>query len=197
MKFFAQFRTAWLVAAVLTGLVLLYAGRQLAGWPAPQVTYYNAGVTAYEQGDMKNAVALFDRSLAAYKAEANASWLHRFTYPRPSAEYAALAHFHKGKALIQARQAELGVEAFKESIRAFDLAADDEKLQPGQVKALREKQLIVQYDLEMLYKSRPDIAQGEGKGKGKGKGQGQGQDGKRAPGQDPGSQPGKGRPDDI
>lgn len=196
MKFFSQHRTAWLIGAVVAGVMLLYSGYRLSNWASPQVAYFNAGLAAYEAGDMPKAVQFFDRSLSAYKAEQNASWMHRFIYPRPSLEYAAMASFHRGKALLQAKQAELGVEAFKESIRLFDNALQDERLSALEAKRLQAKELVVQYDLEMLFKSRPDLAQGEGKGKnGKGKGDKQGT--KQAPGQDPGSQPGKGRPDDI
>ena len=198
MKFFSQYRTAWLVGAVLAGVMLLWSGYRLSNWASPQVAYYNAGLRAYENGDMPKAVVFFDRSISAYKAEQHASWSHRFIYPRPSLEYAAMANFHKGKALLQAKQAEQGVLAFKESIRLFDAAQQDERLSAPQLKGLAEKELVVQYDLEMLFKSRPDLAAGEGKGQGKNgnqKGQGQGQ--KQAPGQDPGSQAGKGRPDDI
>jgi tetratricopeptide (TPR) repeat protein len=196
MRFFSQYRTAWLAACVLAGFALVFAGNKLANAPSAQAAFFNAGLQAYEAGDMPKAVQFFDRSLSAYKAEKNASWLHRFIYTKPSTADAAMASFHKGKALLQARQAELGVEAFKESIRLFDQAMQADGLSEDEGKKLAEKQLVVQYDLEMLFKSRPDLAQGEGKGKnGKGKGQQKGT--KQAPGQDPGSQPGKGRPDDI
>lgn len=196
MRFFAQHRTAWLIGAVLAGLLLIYGGNKLANWLSPQAAYYNAGLEAYQNGDIPKAVQFFDRSISAYKGEKNASWTHRFIYPRPSLEYAAWAHFHKGKALLQAKQGELAKESFKESIRLFDDALDNENLTKRERDRLIEKQLVVQYDLEMLFKARPDLAQGEGKGKGK-PGDGKGQPKQGPPGQDPGSQPGKGRPDDI
>lgn len=205
MRFFARHRNALLIAALLAGMMLVYSGNKLAGWVSPQTAYYNAGLTAYTNGDMTKAVQYFDRSIAAYKAEIKAGWLHRFIYPRPSMEYAALANFHKGKALLQARQGEQAVAALKESVRINPGDVYDEN---GQVTALyspftaaerrrlREEAMQVQYDLEMLFKSRPDLAQQEGKGK-DGKGKPGKQGAKPAPGQEPGTQPGKGRPDDI
>ncbi len=205
MRFFAQHRKAWLTAFLLSGLLLVYSGNRLANWVSPQTAYYNAGLQAYQNGDMLKAVQYFDRSIASYKAENNAGWLHRFIYPRPSLEYAAMANFHKGKALLQAKQGEQAVAALKESLRINpgDVYDDNGQLtelyspfSAAERHRLREEAMQVQYDLEMLFKSRPDLAQQEGKGK-DGKGKPGKQGAKPAPGQEPGTQPGKGRPDDI
>lgn len=198
MRFFAQRRTTWLVAALIAGVLLCWGGYKLATWQAPQVAYYNLALQAYQAGDMPKAIQFFDRSIAAYKREQNATWLHRFIYPRPSKDYAAKAYFHKAKAHLQNRQAELAVAAFEDSLRLnpgdqLKGLLGDEALQ------LREDALVVKYDFELLLTARKDLAEGQGKGKGKGNrpGQGQGEGEGEQPGQQPGSKPGKGRPDDI
>ncbi len=184
----------WLIGAVIGGLVSLWLGFGLITWTSGQTAYYNAGLQAYQAGDMPAAIQLFDRSIAAYKAEKNASWTHRFIYPKPDTEMAAQAYFHKGKAHLQNKQAELAVESLKESLR-LNPGDQYEGLDPADAKRLHEEALVVKYDLEQLFKSRPDQAQQQGKGKGKGKGDKPGN--QQAPGTEPGSQPGKGNRDDI
>lgn len=195
IHFFNRIAKGWLIAAALAGALFLAGGYHLLTWSSGQVEFYNLGLKAYENGDMPTAIQAFDRSIAIYKQEKRASWFHRFIYPQPDDELAALAYFHKGKAHLMNRQGELAVESFKESLRLNPgdriegLAADD-------AERLREEALVVKYDLEMLFKSRPDLAQQQGKGKGKGK-PGDGKGNKPDPGNDPGSQPGKGNRDDI
>jgi hypothetical protein len=58
---------------------------------------------------------------------------------------------------------------------------------------MRAESLVVKYDLELLFKNNPSLAQQQGKGKGKGQGKGD----KQVPGTEPGKQPGKGNRDDI
>ncbi len=198
MRKLASLRTAWLVAALIAGVLLVDGGYRLSTYVDPQVAYYDLGIKAYQAGDMAKAVRYFDMSIASYKAAQRDTWMHRFINPRPSLELAAMANFQKGKALLQAKQAEQAVEAFKESLRLNpgDLRGG---LSADQALRLHEEAMVVKYDLELLFKSRPDLAAGQGKGQGQGQqGQGQGQQqGKQAPGQNPGSLPGKGRPDDI
>jgi len=191
--FFAARRTMWLVVALLAGALLLGGGYQLLTWKSPQVANYNLGIKAYENGDMPQAIQFFDKSIAAYRESTRASWTHRFIYPQPDKELAAMAYFQKGKAHLQNRQAELCVESFKESLRLNPGNLYLDQLSPQELSLLKEEALVVKYDLEMLFKSRPDQAQQQGKGKGKGKGNGN----QQAPGNEPGSQPGKGNRDDI
>ena len=192
MKFFENKRNLWLIAAVIAGALLLGGGYKLASFKNGQVDYYNQGLKAYENGDMPTAIKLFDQSIASYRRELSAGWTHRFIYPKPSRELAAMASFQKAKALLQNRQAEQAVEAFKDSLK-LNPGDEIEGLDPEDALRMREEALVVKYDLELLFKSRPDLAQGQGKGKGKGQGQGN----KQAPGNEPGSQPGKGNRDDI
>lgn len=191
-RFFVKRRAMWLVAFTLAGALLLAGGYHLLSWRSPQIDYYNLGIKAYKKGDMPQAVQHFDRSVAAYRAATQASWLHRFVYPQPDKELAAMACFHKGKAHLQNRQGELAVESFKESLR-YNPGNLYLSLTPAELKRLSEEALTVKYDLEMLFKSRPDLASQQGKGKGRGKADGN----KQAPGSEPGTQPGKGNRDDI
>jgi tetratricopeptide (TPR) repeat protein len=189
---FAKLRNTWLGVALVVGALLLAGGYHLLTYTNGQAEYYNIGLKAYENGDMPHAIQFFDKSIDSYKRETRAGWTHRFIYPRPSKELVAMAYFQKAKAHLQNRQGELAVQSFKDAL----------KLNPGNLhegssraedQRLAEEALVVKYDLEMLFKNRPDLAQQEGKGKGKGKGQGN----KQAPGTQPGDQPGKGNRDDV
>lgn len=186
-------RTLWLLAALVVGSLMFAYGMHLASWRSSQYDNYNMGLRAYETGDAKTAVQLFDRSLGSYRGEQRAGWLHRFIYPAPDRELAALANFHKGKALLRARQIEPAVEAFKESLR----------LNPGnnyggiglsEAQRLEAQAEVVKYDLELLFKNNKQQADGQGKGKGK---PGDKPGGKPVPGDEPGNMPGKGNKDDI
>ncbi len=192
MRFFTK-SNLWLLAALVAGCLSLNYGFQLATWRSAQVEYYNQGLAAYQTGDVQTAAKLFDQSIAAYKQQTRADWLTRFVYPHANVELAAQANFHKAKALLRMRQGEPAVEAFKESL----------KLNPGNgyrgvsledAERLREQAMIVKYDLELLYKNNPQMGQGQGKG---GKGNKPGQGNKQVPGDQPGTQPGKGDRDKM
>jgi tetratricopeptide (TPR) repeat protein len=189
---FARLRNTWMAVALVVGALLLAGGYHLLTYTNGQAEYYNLGLKAYENGDMPKAIQLFDKSIDSYKRETRASWTHRFVYPRPSKELAAMAYFQKAKAHLQNRQGELAVQSFKDSLK-LNPGNLFEGSSPAETIRLSEESKVVKYDLEMLFKNRPDLAQQEGKGKGKGKGQGN----KQAPGQQPGDQPGKGNRDDI
>ena len=192
MNFLAQWRKQLLCACVIAGILLLAGGYHLITWTSGQSEFYNLGIKAYGSGHMPEAIQLFDKSIAGYRAETQANWLHRFVYPQPDRELAALACFQKAKAHLQNRQAELAVEAFKESLR-LNPGDRIEGVAATDAVRLRDEALVVKYDLEMLFKSRPDIAQQQGKGKGNGNNPGD----KPAPGSEPNSQSGKGNRDDI
>src|SRR5262245_50235816 len=110
-------RTYWMIAALVAGILFTVVGVHLATYQSAQPQYSNLRRAAYEQQNLPLANAAFDRRILAYKSEARAGWLHRFIYPAPSREMAALAYFHKAKVLLRARQVEPAVEAFKESLR--------------------------------------------------------------------------------
>lgn len=188
-------RTYWLVAALAVGILLTASGLHLASWKSAQTQYYNVGLAAYNQEDLPLAAAAFDRSILAYKQESTAGWWHRFIYPEPSREVAALAYFHKAKVLLRARQVEPAVEAFKESLR-LNAGNGYGGIPLAEAQRLEAQAEIVKYDLELLFKNQPQ--QGEGQGKGKPKpGDGDGKGNQQVPGDQPGSKPGNGKPDDI
>jgi hypothetical protein len=205
MKFFSKSRL-WLLAILVGGLLVGGFGFRLLTWQDAQAAYYNVGLTMYQtaqdEDGMKGAIEAFDRSVAVYKQRVRASsWMERFLYPAPSRERAALAQFHKAKALLRLRQAEPAVEAFKESLRLnpgndYANVPGFEQVTKEDVVRLEEQALQVKYDLELLFKNNKQQAEGQGKGKGKGKPQ-PGQGKKQAPGQEPGDQPGKGKPNTL
>lgn len=188
-------RTYWMIAALVAGILFTGFGVHLATYTSSQTQYYNLGLSAYEQENLQLANAAFDRSIQAYKSESRAGWVHRFIYPEPSRELAALAYFHKAKVLLRARQVEPAVEAFKESLR-LNAGNGYAGIPLSDAQRLEAQAEVVKYDLELLFKNQPQ--QGEGQGKGKGKPQkGDGKGNQQVPGDQPGSQPGKGKPDDI
>lgn len=205
MKFFSKSRL-WLLAVLVGGLLVGGFGFRLLTWQDEQTAYYNVGVTMYQTATdadgMKAAVEALDRSVAVYKSRTRSStWLDRFLYPAPSRDRAALAQFHKAKALLRLRQAEPAVEAFKESLRLnpgndFANVPGFEQLTKEEIVALEKAALEVKYDLELLFDNNKQQAEGQGKGQGKGKPQ-PGQGKKQAPGKEPGDQPGKGKPNTL
>lgn len=188
-------RTYWMIAALVAGILFSGFGLHLATYQSAQTGYYNLGLAAYQQEDLQLANAAFDRSIQAYKAESRAGWLHRFIYPEPSREMAALAYFHKAKVLLRARQVEPAVEAFKESLR-LNAGNGYQGISLSEAQRLEAQAEVVKYDLELLFKNQPQQGQGQGKGKGKPQ-QGDGTGNQQVPGDQPGAQPGKGKPDDI
>lgn len=188
----------WYLLATFVGMLMLAGGFKLLAYPDVQVRAYNVGVTIYKkesatpEGSMTKAIKFFDLSLHTYKTGQKAPWLERFIYPYPSTEVAARANFQKAKALLLNRQAEQCAEAFQEGLR----------LNPGNnykgffwesFVPLIDLHLVTAYDLELLYKARPDIAQAQGKNKGKKPGP----PAEPEPADDPTSAAGKGNPDDI
>jgi hypothetical protein len=186
-------KRTWLIGGLVAGLLLLWYGLGLAMWRDTQVLYYNAGLQAYRTGDVPHAVQFFDQSVAIFKRSQNRTYMQRLIYPQPSAEVAALADFQKAKALIRAQQIPAAVDAFKESL-FINSGNGYESIALGDAQRMEAQAYVVKYDLEQLFKNNPDQAQQQGKGKGKGK---PGKGDKPVPGNDPGTQPGKGNRDDI
>lgn len=195
MNVLAIKRNRWFLLGFALGLVMLFYGFQLSAWRSPQTAYYNAGLKAYQGGEFQKSVQLFDNSLAAYQAEQQGDWMHRFVYPKPDREMAAQTNFHKAKALLRLQQGKPAVLAFKQSLKLNSGSGYPAGTSKADIERMHEEAMIVKYDLELLFKNNPSLANGEGKGQGQ---QGQGQPGnQQVPGQDPGKMPGKGNRDDI
>jgi tetratricopeptide (TPR) repeat protein len=194
MKIFQKKRNRWLGLGSLIGALMLLCALHLLTWKNVQVEDFNAGLTAYQAGDMQKAVQLFDKSVAAYKgALASENSVRDYIYPAPNRSVAARAQFQKAKALLQLKQGPAALDAFKESLL----------LNPGNgyndmllsvAKRMEAEARYTQYDLELLFKNNPAMAQQEGKGKGKGKGQ---PGNSQVPGTEPGNMPGKGDRNNI
>lgn len=154
-----------IIYMVLGGLsaVLLASGLKLSAWRNEQTELYNQAVAAYLSGNMEEAVQLFEASVVAYGELGQYNDLENLIYGRASRELAALAHFHKAKALLALGQLRPAIESFMQSLR----------LNPGNdysflgvnlsdVSQLTEQALIVKYDLEMLFRensSQPQQSQ--------------------------------------
>lgn len=194
MKIFRKKRNRWLGLGSLLGALMMLGGLYLATWTNVPVDSFNAGLQAYEAGDMKGAVKLFDQSLATYKtAAANETALHDFFYPAPDRNVAARASFQKAKALLQLKQGPAALQAFKESLM-LNPGNDYNDMLLARAQEMEAEARYTEYDLELLFKNNPAMAQQEGKGKGKGKGQPSNQ---QVPGTEPGNMPGKGDRNNI
>lgn len=69
---------------------MLLGGLHLATWTNVQVETFNAGLQAYEEGNMEQAKQLFEKSLTAYKSgAASENAVHDFFYPAPDRNIAA------------------------------------------------------------------------------------------------------------
>lgn len=194
MKLFRKKRNRWLGLGSLLGALMLLGALHLTTWNNVPVETFNAGLQAYEAGDMQKAVQLFDKSLAAYKtAETNENAVHDFFYPAPDRLVAARASFQKAKALLQLKQGPAALAAFKESLLLNPGNGYNDMLL-SRAKEMEVEAKYTQYDLELLFKNNPAMAQQEGAGKGKGKGQPGNQ---QVPGTEPGNMPGKGDRNNI
>ncbi len=180
---------------ILAGAASLAYGLYLFSWTDSQYELYNQGVAAYQTGDVQKAIKYFDQSLGVYKARQNETWVERFVYPKPNKEVAAQAAFHKAKALIRAKQGKPAVEAFQESLQLNSgNLYQGRGLSAREVQEAEENAKVVKYDLELLFKNNPSLAQGQGKGKPK---PGDGKGDQQVPGDQPGKMPGKGNKDAI
>lgn len=156
---------SWVIASFLLGFVL-----SMTGWvwwenQTPQTQWYNRGLIAYNTGNYELAVENFDKSFAAFQAakkEKNSA----FEAPA-SVEMAAQAQFQKFKALLKMKNGKLAVIAAKESLKlstSYNLGQF--KLSESELKRIYEQRIIVQTDLEILFKQEQQMAEQEGKGKG-------------------------------
>src|ERR1700733_15312050 len=105
MRILRKRRDRILFAVSLVGLLLLIPGVCLLTWHNAQEAYFNAGLVAFEQGDMPTAVKLTDKSLAAYQHD-DSNFLQRLLVPAPDRYLAARADFQKGKAFIALKKPE-------------------------------------------------------------------------------------------
>lgn len=186
MKYLKNPRS-WVIASFLLGFAL-----SMTGWvwwenQTPQTQHYNRGLIAYNTGNYDLAVQHFDRSVGEFN---NGISEKSTAFKAPaSVEMAALAQFHKFKALLKMKNAKLAVVAVKESLKlttAKNLA--QYQLSEATLKKIQEDRLVAQTDLEILFKQQEEMAKQEGKGKGQGKPQ-QGE--KQS--EDPGNQQGSGK----
>jgi len=184
------------VATVIVGAIIFAFGINQRHWFDAQYVYLDKGNAAYQTDDVQQAIKFYDQSLGAYKSRLRAeTWPDRFLYPKPDRQVAAQAAFHKAMALLKAKQAEAAVQAFQESLQLNPGDMYEGTLSPKQQEAAREQAYVVKYDLMLLFKSQPQLAQAQGKGKGK-PGDKPGE-GKPVPSDDPSSKPGKGDKDAI
>lgn len=179
---------SWVLASFLVGFILTFSGWMLWENQSAQTIWYNRGLIAYNTGNYDLAVENFDKSFAAYQ-----SALSEKKSPLvagPSVEQAALAQFHKFKALLKMKNGKLAVISIKESLKvSTELNLSRFQLDEAELKRIREQRIIAQTDLEILFKQQQQMAEQEGKGKGNKPGK-PGED-KQAQDPSKGSNPGK------
>jgi tetratricopeptide (TPR) repeat protein len=191
-------RVMTVVATVIVGAIIFAFGITQRHWFDAQYVYLDNGNAAYQTDDLQSAIKFYDQSLGVYKSRMRSeTWSDRFLYPKPDRRVAAEAAFHKGMALLKAKQAEAAVKAFQESLQLNPGNMYEGTLNSKDQEAAREEAGVVKYNLMLLFKSQPQLAQGQGKGKGQGKPGDKPGDGKPVPSDDPSSKPGKGDKDAI
>ena len=187
--------TLALAAVMLLGAGTLHYAFRLAHWQNEQINAYNFGIAATAHGNAPLAQLAFRASIRQYQEASHAPWVVRVFYPHPNREYAALAYFQLGKAYMGTYDAQLAVEAWKQSLRLnpgngySNISYDD-------ANRLHVEAMYVKHALKQLFKQYPNLANQQGKGAGTG----QGDDGSPAshvPGDDPASGAGKGDPNDL
>lgn len=164
MKYLKNPRS-WVIASFLLGLVLTFTGWTWWEHQTPQTQWYNRGLIAYNTGNYDLAVANFDKSITAFQ-QAEGEKKDAFHAPA-SVEMAALAQFHKFKALLKMKNGKLALIAIKESLKlttSYNL--NRYQLSESELKRIGEQRIIVQTDLEILFRQQQQMAEGEGKGKG-------------------------------
>jgi len=185
-----------LTAAFIMGAAITIWAVNLSSWVNPQIESYNLGRKAYEVGDWPHTIEYMQKSSDAYDRQLKEdSWYAKHILPGPSEKYAALAHFHRGKALLQVKQLEACVDAWVTSLTLNPGDQELESLIGNERKALQQNAYDCRYDYELLLKRHPELSQAMGKGQGNKKGDKKGN--QPMPGDDPGKLPGKGPKDDI
>jgi len=190
-------RIVTVVATVIVGAILFAFGISQRHWFDAQYVYLDNGNAAYSTDDLQNAIKFYDQSLGVYKSRMRSeAWSDRFLYPHPDRRMAAQAAFHKGMALLKAKQAEAAVKAFQESLQLNPGNMYEGTMSAKDQEAAREEANTVKYNLMLLFKANPQLAQAQGKGKGK-PGDKPGDGDKPVPSDDPSNKPGKGDKDAI
>lgn len=182
-------------STAVAGAIIFSIGLYFYQWKDAQYALYNQGIIAYRANKMQEAIKYADQSVGVYKARQSYTWLERFAYPKPDKELAAQAAFLKGKALLRANQPAAAVQSFKESL---ELNSGNlylgRQLTEAEFHQYHEAAMVTKYDLELVFKNNPPQAQKQGKGKPEDK---SGNGTTPLPGEDPSTQPGKGRRNTI
>lgn len=179
---------SWVILSFLVGFALTMTGWVWWESQTPQTQWYNKGLIAYNTGNYDLAVQNFDRSVVEFNA--NDSTESSAIKAPASVEMAALAQFHKFKALLKMKNAKLAVVAIKESLKlTTEMNLKRYALPQSDLRRIQEQRIDAQTDLEILFKQQEQMAQQEGKGGNK---PGQPQQGDKQS-EDPGNQPGSGK----
>ncbi|MBX9689614.1 MAG: hypothetical protein K2X27_23085 [Candidatus Obscuribacterales bacterium] len=156
----------WVILCFLSGFCLSMLGWVFWDSTSPQSQEFNKGLLAYNTGNYDLAVNYFDRSILKYQADPRSD--RGFFEPAASVEMAALAQFHKFKALLKMKNGKLAVIAIKEALRLTSAEnLSHQKLSESELKRIGEQRIFMQTDLEILFKQQEELAKQEGKGKGK------------------------------
>ncbi len=198
---------SWLQLGVLIGIACLgtamfVAGLYMETYQSEQVRFYNQGLALYQKAltdpkVMDEAILDFDKSVDAYRAQENPSFLGSLIYPLRSSEIAALALGKKAVLLLYKQKLDDAVKAFKDSISINPGSLHAELIaltMPGEhpssedIARLADQAYVTIHNLEMLFRKSPALQQSQAKRPGKG----QGYDPDPAPAEKPAPGAGKG-----
>lgn len=179
-------------------VLLVAAGVALLNTNTQQIAAYDRAMIANAQQDWEQQNTLLDASLNGYERDRRQGPLATLLFPTPSAEVAALAHFHKANGFLQLPGK--GKEAYIELCKSLIRNPGNRYigLTPEDAARREDNARHTQRNIEKLMRSGQDGGAGRPNGK---QGQGQPQQGKgKQPSRDPGKepQPGNGRqPRDV
>lgn len=180
-------------------VLLVAAGVGLLRTNTQQFAAYDRAMIANAQQDWDQQNKLLDASLNGYERDRRQGPLAKLLFPAPSAEVAALAHFHKANGFLQ--MPGKGKEAYIELCKSLMRNPGNRYigLTPADAASREDNARHAQRNIEKLMRSGQDGGAGRPNGK---QGQGQPQQGNKGkqPSRDPGKepQPGNGRqPRDV
>ncbi len=166
MKHLKSPRT-WISAGFLAGLALTMLGWTWSAKEMPQTVSFNQGMVAYNSGNYDIAVQAFDRSLNEFQSgTGDKPSSADYFQPAPSLSQAADAQFYKFMALLKMKNAKLALIAVKEALKlTTDENLSHYALSSKEMAAIKEQRIVYQTDLEILFKQKKEMQDGEGKGK--------------------------------
>ncbi len=151
----------WLLIAcvplTIVGLFLIGTAGYLYNVKSDQIVAYNQGVASYQSLQLDEALAHFDKSLAAYEQATGYAKLWKFVVA-PDRGTASRAAHHKANILVRMKRFKEAVSSIELSLRLnpgenYDMVRDFDRLTVREIDELAEQALTTKNVFELLMKS--------------------------------------------